>query len=116
MAGDPDPRSSYRFVVDVPGAGEARIHGSYTVDGRQVEIAPTSTPFEFRCEAGTTIAGTIRSESQRLIRVRVFDAGYSTRRPVAWVKAPAVRFAWARPGAGPRELAAADEGDQALPR
>jgi hypothetical protein len=104
----------YRFVLKTEGSRPVEFRGVITVDGTSRVIHHERTPFEFRCEAGSTISGyfeVIGGDGR--FRLRVFDPGYSNRRAAAVAKgARVIRFAWARPGVGPRCL---DYGSGACP-
>jgi hypothetical protein len=97
-------RESYRFVLTAVGRGEVAFRGLINVDGKDRLLEREMTPFEFRCEAGSIISGYFEViDHGRLLRLKVYDPGYSKRRPaVIAKKVERVRFSWAQPGAGPR--------------
>ncbi len=101
-----DPRQSFRFEVTSHGPNEIEIRGLYTVDGKDRLVERTKTPFSFRCEAGTAITGYFEVLTPgRSLDLRVIDPAYSKRRAAASRSdVTRVRFAWARPGVGPRCL------------
>ena len=99
-----DDRRSYRFTLRADGLGQVQFRGRITVDGVTREIETRSTPFGFRCEAGSVIAGWFETIDPRAeLNLRVYDPSYSERRPAASGSGVRrVRFAWAQPGVGPR--------------
>jgi len=112
--GPVDPQQGYRFVVKADGGGRVAIRGLITVDGKDRVIEREETPFEFRCEAGSVIAGYFEAlEAGRFLRLLVFDPIYSKRRSALRVKGlDHIRFSWAQRGVGPR---CADPGHGACP-
>ena len=113
-AGSVDPRQGYRFVVKADGGGRMAIRGLITVDGKDRVIEREETPFEFRCEAGSVIAGYFEAlDAGRSLQLLVFDPAYSKRRSALRVKGfDHIRFSWAQPGVG---LRCADPGRGACP-
>jgi len=112
--GQTDPRQAYRFVVTAEGGGTTTIRGLITVDGKDRLIEREQTPFEFRCEAGSVVAGYFEArETGRSLKLRVFDPAYSRRRSALSMSGlDHIRFSWAQPGVGPR---CADSGMGACP-
>lgn len=104
-----DPRQAYRFVVTASGMGQIEFRGLLTVDGKVRVLPMQRTPYTFECEAGTTITGYIESLTPgRTLNFKVIEPAYSRRRAAAsGTKLDRVRFAWARPGVGPRCIAMA---------
>ena len=104
----------YRFVVEADGRGKVAIRGLITVDGKDRVVERDGTPFEFRCEAGSVIAGYFEAlDEGRSLQLEVFDPAYSRRRSALRVKGLShIRFSWAQPGVGPR---CADPGQGACP-
>jgi hypothetical protein len=103
---EPGPAQAYRFVLTSDARGETAFRALITVDGKDRLLERATTPFEFRCEAGSTIAAYIEVlDGEGAMRLKVFDPAYSKRRPSAmWKGLRRVRFAWAQPGVGPRCL------------
>jgi hypothetical protein len=105
LAAEPDTAQPYRFTVTAwKGSGEVELRGVLSVDGKVRAVAPQRTPFEFGCEAGSVITGYFESLTpDRKLRLSVFDPSYSKRKVAVklygWKHA---RFAWAKPGVGPR--------------
>jgi hypothetical protein len=85
-----------------------------TVDGTTRLIEGQETPYEFRCEAGTVVAGYFEAlDAGRSMQLLVYDPAYSKRRSALRVKRlDPIRFSWAQAGAGPR---CADTGEGACP-
>ena len=112
--GQADARQGYRFVLKADGGGKTAIRGLITVDGKDRLVEREETPFEFRCEAGSVIAGFFEAlAAGRTVRLTVFDPEYSTRRPSLQTSGfDRIRFSWAQPGHGPR---CADAGQGACP-
>ncbi len=97
-------RQSYRFVLEADGGGKVAFSGLIAVDGKDRLIERGETPYEFGCEAGSTIAGYFEVvKPGSLLRLKVMDPAYSSRRAAATaVRFDRVRFAWAQPEVGPR--------------
>jgi len=109
-----EPRQPYRFVVESDGRGSTPIRGLITVDGTDRLIEREQTPYEFRCEAGSVVAGYFESlQAGRTLRLKVYDPAYSKRKSALGMKGfEHFRFSWAQPGVGPR---CADPGRGACP-
>ena len=109
-----DLREPYRFQLKADGGGKIAFRGLITVDGKDRVIAKGETPFEFRCEAGSVIAGYFEPiDPGRTLRLKVFDPAHSKRSPAltSW-RFPRIRFSWAQPGVGPHCV---DQGEGACP-
>ena len=102
-ASPPEVKSTYRFRVESVGASQSRFQGSYCVDGRQVHLESTLTPYEFRCEYAARVSGMFRSLEPGLqIKISVFDDARKGRRPIERGHGTAVVFSWAQSGVRPR--------------
>lgn len=107
-----DAHQPYRFRITARGPGEVTLRGRIVVDGVERDHERVRTPFEFFSEWSQVISGEFEVLTPgRTIRLRVYDPSYSRRRPSASASGVRyVRFAWARPGAGPRCVDADDRG------
>lgn len=74
-------RNPYRFLIEGVGKKEVEFNGKIEVDGKSRVFENERTPFEFRCEAATSLTGTFKpTEAGRRISARIYDPRYSLKK------------------------------------